>query len=88
MELKPHAKGAARPGGGAPSAEPPPTAIEFDRSIRRVVIIGNGVAGLTAADHVRRNHPECEIDLIGRENHNAYNRMAIAKLISTPTGVS
>ena len=88
VELKPHAKGAARPGGGAPSAEPPPTAIEFDRSIRRVVIIGNGVAGLTAADHVRRNHPECEIDLIGRENHNAYNRMAIAKLISTPTGVS
>lgn len=87
VELKPHAKGAARHG-GAPSAEPPPRAIEFDRSIRRVIIIGNGVAGLTAADHVRRNHPECEIDLIGRENHSAYNRMAIAKLISTPTGVS
>ena len=61
--------------------------IDFDRDIRSVVVIGNGVAGLTAADHVRRNHPDCEIHLIGRENHNAYNRMAIAKLISSPTGV-
>ena len=66
-------------------ASAPPA--EFDRSIRRVVVIGNGVAGLTAADHLRRHHPECEIHLIGRENHSAYNRMAIAKLISTPTGV-
>ncbi len=87
IELKPHAKGAARPGSGAPSTELPAPPIEYDHSIRRVVIVGNGVAGLTAADHVRRNHPACEIDLIGRENHSAYNRMAIAKLISTPSGV-
>ncbi|BEP67682.1 hypothetical protein GmRootV35_21960 [Variovorax sp. V35] len=64
-----------------------PEVVPFDASIRRVVIVGNGVAGLTAADHVRRRHPDCEIHLIGRENHNAYNRMAIAKLISMPTGV-
>ena len=88
VELKPHARGAAAAAAAAPASAAPPKAIEFDREIRRVVIIGNGVAGLTAADHVRRNHPECEIHLIGRENHNAYNRMAIAKLISTPTGVS
>lgn len=87
MELKPHAKGSIRQNTAAPKLEPAPV-VEFDRSIKRIVIIGNGVAGLTAADHVRRNHPECEIDLIGRENHNAYNRMAIAKLISSPTGVS
>ena len=34
------------------------------RSIARVVVIGNGIAGVTAADHVRRRHPACEIDLV------------------------
>lgn len=84
IELKPHARNAA----GGIVTPPPSPPLDFDRSIGRVVIIGNGVAGLTAADHVRRHHPECDIHLIGRENHNAYNRMAIAKLISTPTGVN
>lgn len=88
VELKPHARGAGATAADTQVSAPPSKAIDFDRDIRRVVIIGNGVAGLTAADHVRRNHPECEIHLIGRENHNAYNRMAIAKLISTPTGVT
>ena len=87
VELKPHPRGAAAAPAGAPVAAPAAKVIDFDRDIRSVVVIGNGVAGLTAADHVRRNHPDCEIHLIGRENHNAYNRMAIAKLISSPTGV-
>ena len=43
--------------------------------------MGNGIAGVTAADHVRRRHPTCEIHLIGRESHHLYNRMAITKLI-------
>jgi NADPH-dependent 2,4-dienoyl-CoA reductase/sulfur reductase-like enzyme/ferredoxin len=58
-----------------------PMAKEFDQSIARVVIVGNGIAGVTAADYVRRNHPECEIHLIGRERHHLYNRMAITRLI-------
>ena len=28
-----------------------------DTSVQRVVIIGNGIAGVTAADHIRRRHP-------------------------------
>lgn len=89
IELKPHPKGAgaARSGSSTRQAAPAPV-VKVDPSIRRIVIIGNGVGGLTAADHVRRNHPDCEIHLIGRENHNAYNRMAIAKLINTPSGVN
>ncbi len=54
---------------------------EFDRAIGRVVIIGNGIAGVTAADHIRRRHPECEIHLVGREPHHLYNRMGISRLI-------
>ncbi|MEM9773449.1 MAG: FAD-dependent oxidoreductase [Chloroflexota bacterium] len=54
---------------------------KYDKSVEKVVIVGNGIAGVTAADHVRRRHPTCEIHLIGRESHHLYNRMAITKLI-------
>jgi nitrite reductase (NADH) large subunit len=46
-----------------------------------VVVIGNGIAGVTAADYIRRNHPNCEIHLIGRERHHLYNRMGISRLV-------
>ncbi len=54
---------------------------KFDPAVKRVVILGNGIAGVTAADHVRRRHPDCEIHLVGRENHHLYNRMGISRLI-------
>lgn len=53
----------------------------FDESIKRVVVIGNGIAGVTCADHVRRRHPGVEIDVIADEVHQLYNRMAITRLI-------
>lgn len=53
----------------------------YDRSVKNVVIIGNGIAGVTVADHVRRRHPLCKIHLIGRESHYLYNRMGITRLI-------
>lgn len=53
----------------------------YNPAIERVVVLGNGIAGVTAADHIRRRHPECEIHLVGRENHHLYNRMGIARLI-------
>lgn len=64
-------------GATAPKAPEMPV----DADIRRVLIIGNGIAGVTAADYVRRNHPNCAIDLISRESHHLYNRMAITRLI-------
>ena len=53
----------------------------FDRSIASVVVIGNGIAGVTAADFVRRGHPDCEIHLVGKESHVLYNRMGISRLV-------
>ena len=57
--------------------------ISFDQddSIHSVVIIGNGIAGVTAADYIRRHHKDCKIHLIGAEKYPLYNRMAISKLI-------
>jgi NADPH-dependent 2,4-dienoyl-CoA reductase/sulfur reductase-like enzyme/ferredoxin len=53
----------------------------FDRSVERIVVLGNGIAGVTAADHVRRRHPLAQIDLVAEESHHLYNRMGIARLI-------
>lgn len=53
----------------------------YDEHVKRVVIIGNGIAGITAADHVRRRHPACEIHVVSRETHHLYNRMGLSRLI-------
>lgn len=69
----------------APDRQSQPTrsapAFEPDPSVQRVVVVGNGIAGVTTADFVRRNHPDCEITLIGSETHHLYNRMGVARLI-------
>jgi nitrite reductase (NADH) large subunit len=64
-------------GQGGAAARP----AQFDRSITSVVVIGNGIAGVTAADFVRRGHPDCEVHLIGAESHLLYNRMGISRLV-------
>ena len=56
-------------------------AFAVDTSVQRVVIIGNGVAGATVADDIRRYHSDCEITLVAREPYSFYNRMAVSKLI-------
>lgn len=53
----------------------------YDRSIVSVVVVGGGIAGVTAADFVRRGHPDCEIHLVGDESHSLYNRMGISRLV-------
>jgi len=52
-----------------------------DNSIRDVVIVGNGIAGVTAAEVVRRRHPDCALHVIGQEAHPLYNRIGIGRLI-------
>lgn len=71
VELAPH----RRLGPAAPVTQ------LYNRNIKRVVVAGAGIAGLTAADHLRRNHPDTEIHVVGREKHFLYNRMGISRLI-------
>jgi NAD(P)H-nitrite reductase large subunit len=59
----------------------PPAGFAVDPEVRRHVVIGNGIAGSTAADHARRLHPDCAIDVVAMEPHRLYNRMAISRLI-------
>jgi len=54
---------------------------EYDPEVTRVVVVGNGIAGVTAADHVRRRHPDCQIDVVANEPYPLYNRMGIGRLV-------
>lgn len=57
------------------------TDFSYDATIKHIVVIGNGIAGVTAADHLRRRHPATKIDLIAEEPHHLYNRMGISRLV-------
>lgn len=70
--------------GKATTSEPASTIVQplrVNPGVGRVVIVGNGIAGVTAVDFLRRRHPTCDIQLIARENHHLYNRIGIERLI-------
>jgi nitrite reductase (NADH) large subunit len=67
------------PGMAAPAADA--EALAVDDGLERIVIVGNGIAGVTAADVIRRHWKTGELHLVGAERHPLYNRMAITKLI-------
>ncbi|MGH8807959.1 MAG: NAD(P)/FAD-dependent oxidoreductase, partial [Noviherbaspirillum sp.] len=46
------------------------------------VILGNGPAGVIAAETIRRNAPDDDILLVGSECEPAYSRMAIPQLLA------
>jgi NAD(P)H-nitrite reductase large subunit len=48
---------------------------------KRFVIVGNGVAGTTCAETLRKNDPNCEITLFGDERWPLYNRVALPPYI-------
>lgn len=72
VSLRPDRSGVAVPSGPAFTPDP---------DVRRVVVVGNGIGGVTTVDFLRRNHPDCEIAIVGMEPHQFYNRMGVARLI-------
>ena len=59
----------------------------LERGIRRVVVVGAGVAGVTVTEEVRRVLPNTELTLIGDEPYAFYNRMAITRLVSESVSI-
>lgn len=55
--------------------------------VARVVIVGNGVAGSSAAEQLRRLSPSLQIHMVTSEPLHFYNRMAIGRLIYGRTGM-
>lgn len=48
---------------------------------RRIVVVGHGIAGLTAADTLRAEGYDGELALVGDEPHPAYSRPALSKAL-------
>jgi len=48
---------------------------------RKYVIIGNGVAGTTAAEVLRKNDPNCSVHLITNEPYPLYNRVSLPRFL-------
>ncbi|MGZ3504013.1 MAG: NAD(P)/FAD-dependent oxidoreductase [Vulcanimicrobiaceae bacterium] len=48
---------------------------------RRYVIVGNGFAGTTAAEQLRKHDPSCSITLFADEPYTLYNRIALPPLL-------
>ncbi|MEF9907022.1 NAD(P)/FAD-dependent oxidoreductase [Streptomyces sp. P9-A2] len=50
-------------------------------TVNRVVVVGNGIAGLTAADTLREAGFDGELTVVGDERHPAYSRPALSKAL-------
>src|SRR5690348_13728931 len=48
---------------------------------KQYVIIGNGIAGTTAAQTLRKNDPNCSIYLITDEPYPLYNRVSLPRFL-------
>jgi len=48
---------------------------------KRYVIIGNGIAGTSAADILRKNDPNCSIHLLTNEPYPLYNRVSLPRFL-------
>jgi NAD(P)H-nitrite reductase large subunit len=48
---------------------------------KRYVIIGNGVAGTTAAENLRKQDPNCSIHLLTNECYPLYNRVSLPRFL-------
>ena len=56
--------------------------IELDDTERfKVIIVGNGIAGISTAEHLREIDAECKIMLVSQEPHHFYNRMGLEKVV-------
>jgi NAD(P)H-nitrite reductase large subunit len=48
---------------------------------RRYVVLGNGIAGQTCAEELRKKDAECSIVMIAAEKHPLYNRVALPRYL-------
>ena len=55
--------------------------------LQRVVIVGNGVAGMGVAEALRRASASVEITVVGNEPFAFYNRMGIGRLVYDSAGL-
>ena len=57
-------------------------------TLRRVVVVGNGIAGVTAADTLRALGFDGDLTVVGDEPHAAYSRPALSKALLRDAAVT
>ncbi|ACL38760.1 FAD-dependent pyridine nucleotide-disulphide oxidoreductase [Pseudarthrobacter chlorophenolicus A6] len=55
-------------------------------TLRRIVVVGNGIAGLTACDSLRAAGFDGELTVVGAERHSPYSRPALSKALLHGSG--
>ncbi len=58
-----------------------------DKKTAGIVIIGGGIAGLSAAEEIRKNSSEAEITIISGENELPYYRMSLTRYLAGEIGI-
>jgi nitrite reductase (NADH) large subunit len=48
----------------------------------KILIIGNGIAGLSAAEEIRKKNKEVDIQIISKENYHTYYRTQLSHFLS------
>lgn len=61
------------------------TVTDKGSDVGRIVIVGNGIAGLTAADTLRGAGFAGDLIVVGEERHAAYSRPALSKALLAPS---
>ncbi len=57
------------------------TETEDQGTRQQIIIVGNGIAGISTAENLREQNKDCRIILITREAHHFYNRMGLEKVL-------
>jgi nitrite reductase (NADH) large subunit len=50
--------------------------------MRRLVVVGNGMAGVACVEHILKRNPEFEITIFGDETHVNYNRILLSLVLA------
>lgn len=69
-----------------PEAEQAPAAPATAGRVSRIIIIGGGMAGVSAAEAARRAAPDAEIVLLSREPHEPYYRLNLTRFLAGEVG--
>ncbi|MBI5745996.1 MAG: NAD(P)/FAD-dependent oxidoreductase [Nitrospirae bacterium] len=54
---------------------------------KRLVVIGNGIAGIATVDEVLRLDPDMQISIFGKERHFGYNRVLLSEVLAGKMGI-
>src|SRR5665213_3684126 len=50
--------------------------------MKRLVVVGNGMAGVACVEHILKRNPDFEITIFGDETHVNYNRIMLSLVLA------